>query len=173
MTQQKQHDATCCRTIGVIGKQHGTRGEMQMHFTDDIFDRQESDFVFLRIDGLPVPFFFEEYRFKSDSTAIVKMEGVDTPERAKELTGCEVMYPESRFDDDDGQLSYAQLVGYTLIDATTQQTVGTIDRVDEQTENILFEVGQRLIPAAEELIESIDNERQTITLSIPEGLLAL
>ena len=51
--------------IGKLGKAHGVRGEVQMQFSDDVFDRTDADYVFLKIDGLLVPFFFEEYRFRS------------------------------------------------------------------------------------------------------------
>ena len=51
--------------IGRLGKPHGVKGEITFHFTDDIFDRVDADYVFLEIDGLQVPFFFEEYRFRS------------------------------------------------------------------------------------------------------------
>lgn len=43
--------------IGKIGKAHGVKGEVQMQFTDDVFDRTDADFVFLKVDGLLVPFF--------------------------------------------------------------------------------------------------------------------
>ena len=64
--------------IGCLGKPHGVKGEIAFSFDDDVFDRQEADFMFVMIDGLLVPFFFEEYRFSSDVVALVKFEGVDT-----------------------------------------------------------------------------------------------
>lgn len=38
-------------------------------------------------------FFIEEYRFRSDSTALVKLEGIDTAERARMFTNIEVYFP--------------------------------------------------------------------------------
>jgi len=157
--------------IGVVGKPHGTRGELLVHIDDDIFDRQDSDFVLLRIDGLPVPFFFEEYRFKSDTTLFAKFDGIDSVERARQLTGADVLYPTERFDPEETTLR--QLEGYTLIDANTGNAVGTIDRVDTQTENTLFEVGDHLVPAADELIEEISADRRTVSVRLPEGLLSI
>ena len=46
-----------------------------MQFDDDVFDRVDADYVMVRVDGLLVPFFFEEYRFRSESTCIVKLWG--------------------------------------------------------------------------------------------------
>ncbi|MDO4934692.1 MAG: 16S rRNA processing protein RimM, partial [Prevotella sp.] len=64
--------------IGKLGKPHGVRGEVSMHFTDDIFDRTDCDYLILRIDGIMVPFFMEEYRFRSEETALVKFCDIDT-----------------------------------------------------------------------------------------------
>ena len=161
--------------IGVIGKAHGVKGELSIQIDDDIFDRVDAEYLVLKLDGIFVPFFMEEYRFKSDSVALVKFEGVDTQERARELTGVEVYFPRELAEQDENvELSYSALVGYTLIDDNSGKPVGTIAYVDEQTINIMFELEDgRLIPASEELIVDIDQQARTITLDIPEGILDL
>ncbi|MBQ4449993.1 MAG: 16S rRNA processing protein RimM [Prevotella sp.] len=161
--------------IGVIGKAHGVKGELSIQIDDDVFDRVDAEYLVLKLDGIFVPFFMEEYRFKSDSVALVKFEGVDTQERARELTGVEVYFPrELAEQDEEAELSYAALVGYTLIDNNSGKPVGTIAYVDEQTINIMFELEDgRLIPASEELIVDVDQKNRTITLDIPEGILDL
>ena len=73
--------------IGKLGKPHGVKGEISFHFDDDIFDRIEADFLALEVEGLLVPFFFEEYRFKGSETALVKFVNIETQERGKERTG--------------------------------------------------------------------------------------
>ena len=161
--------------IGVIGKAHGVKGELSIQIDDDVFDRVDAEYLVLKLDGIFVPFFMEEYRFKSDSVALVKFEGVDTQERARELTGVGVFLPrELAEQDEEAELSYAALVGYTLIDNNSGKPVGTIAYVDEQTINIMFELEDgRLIPASEELIVDVDQKNRTITLDIPEGILDL
>ena len=161
--------------IGIIGKAHGVKGELSIQIDDDVFDRVDAEYLVLKLDGIFVPFFMEEYRFKSDSVALVKFEGVDTQERARELTGVEVFFPrELAEQDEEAELSYAALVGYTLIDNNSGKPVGTIAYVDEQTINIMFELEDgRLIPASEELIVDVDQKNRTIILDIPEGILDL
>lgn len=161
--------------IGLIGKAHGVKGELSIQIDDDVFDRVDAKYLVLKLDGIFVPFFMEEYRFKSDSVALVKFEGVDTQERARELTGVEVFFPrELAEQDEEAELSYAALVGYTLIDNNSGKPVGIIAYVDEQTINIMFELEDgRLIPASEELIVDVDQKNRTITLDIPEGILDL
>ena len=58
--------------IGRIGKPHGVKGEVNLMFTDDVFDRVDAEYLVLMVDGILVPFFMEEYRFRGDETALVK-----------------------------------------------------------------------------------------------------
>ena len=161
--------------IGRIGKAHGIHGEVTFHFDDDIFDRVDADYLVLEVDGILVPFFIEEYRFRSDSTALMKLEGIDSQERARELTNCDVYFPRRLAEaDDDAPLTFAFLVGFTIVNAADGRRVGTIASVDDSTLNTLFCLDDgTLIPAAEELIVSIDQKKKEITLRIPEGLLDL
>lgn len=159
--------------IGKIGKPHGVKGEVSFQFDDDIFDRTDADFLILELDGILVPFFMEEYRFRSDSLVLMKLEGIDTQERARELTNCEVFFPREQQDDEEN-LSWAAIIGFTVIDEQTNTPVGTIASVDDSTENVLFELEDgTLIPASEDLITNIDTKKRTITIDLPEGLLEL
>lgn len=159
--------------IGKIGKPHGVKGEVSFQFDDDIFDRTDADFLILELDGILVPFFMEEYRFRSDSLALMKLEGIDTQERARELTNCEVFFPREQQDDEEN-LSWAAIIGFTVIDEQTNTPVGAIASVDDSTENVLFELEDgTLIPASEDLITNIDTKKRTITIDLPEGLLEL
>ena len=158
--------------IGKLGKTHGVKGEISFLFDDDVFDRADADYLILKVDGIFVPFFLEEYRFKSDANAIVKFEDIDTQERARELTGCEVYFPRELADSDDDSISWAAIVGFSLIDAATGQPVGRIASIDDSTLNILFELEDgKLIPASEELITDVDKDNRTITIDLPQGIL--
>lgn len=162
--------------IGRLGKTHGVKGELTFHFTDDVFDRVEADYVFVETEGLLVPFFFEEYRFRNEETALVKFEGIDDATRAAQLTGCDVYFPRELADSDDGELTWTEIVGFTIADSISGQTVGEVTGVDLSTINTLFEVltpdGQTvLIPANDELIDDINRQQRCITMRIPEGLL--
>ena len=159
--------------IGRIGKPHGVKGEVTFHFVDDVFDRVDADFLILSVDDILVPFYMEEYRFRTDETAIVKFCDIDTQEQARQLTHCDVYFLRSMTDDNsDEGLSWAQIPGFS------GKTVGTIRSVDDSTLNILFEIEtpdgtDTLVPAHEELIEQVDGEKRQIVVRLPEGLLEL
>ena len=62
--------------IGYISKYRGISGEVEITFTDSVFDEGESEYLVFQLDGLFVPFFWEEYRFKNNDTAILKFEAI-------------------------------------------------------------------------------------------------
>ena len=158
--------------IGRLGKAHGVKGEVSFQFDDDIFDTADADYLILDIDGILVPFFMEEYRFRNDSLALIKFCDVDTQQRASELTGCNVYFPRSIADEQAEGLSLSSLVGFDLIEANWKGKVGTIAAIDDTTQNILFELEDgTLIPASDDLITDIDTQQRQITMNIPEGLL--
>ena len=91
--------------------------------------------------------------------------------------GCDVYFPRNNSDNDD-ELSWAQIVGYEIIDGESSKPVGTIVRVDDSTVNTLFEVrtiegSDLLLPASPDLITKVDGHKQQITMAIPKGLLEL
>ena len=160
--------------IGRLGKTHGVKGEVSLQFDDDIFDRVDADYLVLELDGILVPFFIEEYRFRSDTVALIKFEDVDTQQRANELTGCDVYFPRALAANDEGEVSLSLLVGFDLVEANGGTTLGRIAAIDDTTANLLFELEDgRLIPANDDLIRDIDTKRKTIKMEIPEGLLEL
>lgn len=164
--------------IGKIGRPHGIKGETTFLFTDDVFDRVDADYLVLQVDGILVPFFIEEYRFRSGETALMKFEGVDTQEQARSLTNCEVFFPRALADSQTDEVSWAQLTGMQLIDQQTEQCIGTVTAVDDSTENVLLVVNDEkgeelLIPAVPSFIKDIDMEEMKIRVELPEGLLSL
>ena len=163
-----------CYKIGRIGKTHGVKGEVTLLFDDDIFDRVDADYLILEVDGILVPFFMDEYRFRSDTVCLVKFLDIDTQQRAQELTGCDVYFPRKLADEADDELSLAVLVGFTVTDADTGTAVGRIAAIDDQTANILFCLDDgRLLPANGDLVEYIDSDQHTIAMHLPDGLLEL
>lgn len=160
--------------IGRLGKAHGVKGEVSFQFDDDVFDRTDADYLILDIDGILVPFFMEEYRFRSDTLALVKFCDVDTQERASELTGSNVYFPRTLAEDEEGMPSLASLIGFDLVEAKDGIRIGTIATIDDSTANLLFELEDgRLIPASDDLITDINIKERTIKMEIPEGLLEI
>lgn len=164
--------------IGKMTKAHGLKGEINFQFTDDAWDTAESDYLICEVEGILVPFFLEEYRFRSDSTALVKFEDIDTAEAAQQLVNCPVFLETSKrneLDEDEVPLSF--FLGFKM-KGNNGEEIGTIADIDDNTENWLFIVEKDngetlLIPAHEEFIASINQEERTMTMDLPSGLLDL
>ena len=164
--------------IGRLGKPHGVKGEMVFMFDDDIFDRTDADYLVVETEGILVPFFISEYRFRNNETALMKLDGVDTVEQARQLTNCDVFFPRRLAQTDEEELTWAQIAGFTLVDEPSGTNIGEIRSVDDSTENVLFEVltpegRELLVPAAEEFIRGVDGEGRQIFVELPQGLLDL
>ena len=142
--------------IGMFNKPHGIGGELQFTFTDDIFDRVEAEYVVCPMDGILVPFFIEAYRFRSDTTALMKLEGVDTQEQARQFINTPVYFPVKHAEGGEpGELSWDFFVGFRLEDT------------------VHGHLGEVADPAREEFILDMDTKHRVITVRLPEGLLDL
>lgn len=165
--------------IGHITKPHGLKGEVVFAFTDPIFDDVDCQYLICEVDGILVPFFIEEYRFKNDTTALVKFEGIDDIDQARQVVGSTV-YFEKKYVEQSGQqeLTLRYFIGFSILEATDGTIVGTIVDVDDNTDNWLFVVERAdgtevLIPAHDEFITDINQTDKTIEMNLPAGLLDL
>ena len=163
-------------SIGRFTRPHGVKGEMAMTFVNDVFDRTDCPYLVCAMDGILVPFFIEEYRFKSETTALIKFERIDTVEQARIFVNKEVFFPICYLpEDEEPTLSWSTFVGYEASDVTLGQ-LGTVVDVDDSTVNVLFIVerpdgSEVFIPAQEVFIKDLDPSSKKILFTLPDGLI--
>jgi len=163
--------------IGQITKPHGVNGEMAFSFTTDVFDTENVPFFVIEMQGIMVPFFIDEYRFKSNETALLKLEGINSDEQARAFSGLTLYLPKQYLEQvEDTEIELDYFVGFTLIDSNSGE-IGIIAEVDQTTENALFVIptanDELLIPVGEDYIVEIDHENKRIIVDLPLGLLEL
>ena len=163
--------------IGQVTKPHGVNGEMSFSFSSDVFDSEDIPYFIFEMQGILVPFFLDEYRFKSNSTGLLKLDGISSDEKAREFSGLTIYLPKKYLDKvEDAEIELDYFAGFTLIDAE-KGNLGVISEVDQTTDNVLFVIPTKndelLIPAGEEYIEEIDHDKKVIYVRLPEGLLDL
>lgn len=163
--------------IGKLTKPHGIKGEISFSFDNDVFDRVDCPYLICSINGIFVPFFIEEYRFKGKDTALITFEGIDSEEKAARFSGIEVYFPRKYYEEDtqeDIEYSWSFFIGFKAIDKNAGE-LGIIEEVDEKTLNTLFLIknseDELIIPATESFIEKIDPKKKIIYLQLPEGLI--
>ena len=108
--------------------------------------RDMPEFVFVRRDGLFVPF---------------------RSEQIPELIGEEAFVLRSDVqEEDDGLMTWQDLVGYEVVDGETK--VGVIAYIDESTINTLATLEDgRMMPLHEDFITEIDEEKQLLRVQLP------
>ena len=163
--------------IGKFTRTHGVQGEMSLSFTDDVFDRVDCPYLVCSMDGILVPFFIEEYRFRSDTTALVKLDRIDTAEQARKFTNVEVYFPLKYVEEDDSDdiPTWGYFVGFRVTDVNHGE-LGEIVAVDDSTMNVLFSIetpdgDEILLPAHEEFMVKLEKKKRHLVVEVPEGLL--
>jgi 16S rRNA processing protein RimM len=157
--------------IAKVLKSNGTDGGLLVGFRDiDPNEISLEEPVFIEFDGLPVPFFMLSLTPRGNSRAIVHLNDVHTLEDAEELVGQAVWADwEEEEGDEEG---FGDLVGWTL--AGAGRITGFIDIPANPCLEVETKNGTSvLVPFHEDLIVSVDPDRQEIELEIPAGLLDL
>lgn len=165
--------------VGRFAKPHGIKGELSLQTASDLFDGENDvPYVICEMDGILVPFFVEEQRYKSDSVVLLKLEDVDSDEAARPFVNKDVYYPLSEVDPEDlaADMTWDSFIGYEVVDAHAGR-LGVVEAVDESTLNVLFRIecdgAELLIPAVEEFISWVDQAEKRLEVSLPDGLLEL
>ena len=153
-------------SIGRFTRTHGIHGEIELQFTDDVFDRGEADYVFLKIDGLYVPFFLEDYRFKGSESALFTLDGIDSDTAARELVGHTVYYPlDARpAEEGEGGLPTLELGTVRHVETTTANTLLTVETHDGE---------EVLLPLHDDFVVDYDLRARLLLLDVPDGLIDL
>ncbi len=164
--------------VAKISKLYGADGKAVINllstFPDDF---SLSDPIFIKVDSLSVPLYFEEFERRGRSSAVVKFADIDTERRIMEFMGSDLLLTESEQEDIDDEFFMEDLVGFKVEIVADEPLTGLLSDYIHSDANPLFEVeiGDRavLVPAVEEFIHSIDFDGQIIRFILPEGLLSL
>lgn len=162
-------------SVGTTQKPYGIRGEIVVRFRNAAYADVDADYYFLEIEGIPVPFFVEEFTYSGDLLARVKFEDVEDERDAARYVNTEVYLPRELVkSSDETSDDWDFFVGFTVMDQHGQ-VLGVIEEVDNSTMNVLFVVRdndqEHLIPATEDFIAAIDEENNLIEMYLPEGLI--
>ncbi|MDD4490046.1 MAG: ribosome maturation factor RimM [Paludibacter sp.] len=163
--------------IGQINKPHGIQGEMSFGFTTDVFELEELPFFIFELDGIFVPFVVADFRLKTTSTGILRLDGLNSEEDVRPFSGLQIFILKEQLDllgEVEPDLDY--LVGFQLKDIE-KGIIGVISEIDHTTENVLFVIqkddDELLIPVSEEYIREINQDNKIIEVELPDGLLDL
>ena len=168
--------------VARVAKLFGREGELSLTLFDtfpDIYPLSEP--LFVEIDGLAVPLFFEHFNRRGKNGATVRFADIDTQRRASELIGHELYLsdspladPDDEEEEDEDEIYLEDLVGYEALLGSGHR--GIIEEFID-SDNPLFRLSvdgqEALIPAVDAFIAEIDTDAHTLTFDLPEGLLEL
>ena len=164
--------------LGEILRPHGIKGEVRMRIVTDYPERlPELDSVYIgksADDKHIARHSLKQVRFNK-SYALLTLEGYSSRSDSDRLRNKVVMVD---IDDtaplEDGEYYLFQLIGLQVV--ADRQDIGQVKEVLQTGANDVYVVesekyGEVLIPAHAETITKIDFAAETITMSLPEGLL--
>ncbi len=159
--------------VGVFGKTHGIKGEINLELNID-FDLEDTPYIIVDIDGIFVPFFIDDYRYKSDTVALVLFEDIYTEERVRPFFGKKAYVKKEALDDgEDDEMSINYYVGFTML-TPQRQVIGQIVEIDDTTANVLFVLdNDALVPVGAVEVLDLDPDKHTMIVEVPEGLLEI
>lgn len=166
-----------CILLGTLTKPHGTRGSLIVRFSGlKAEDIKKRGLVFVEIDGLPVPFFVESFQEKTEDSVIIKIEGIDTENKAREFLGYPVYVMKDQIKMKTASEKIQDIKGYKVID-NHLGFIGFAEEVVEMKNNPLLSVlnGDRefLVPFHEDIILEVNDKEKIIRIDAPEGLFDL
>ncbi len=160
--------------IGQIVAPHGIAGELRVQYWCDSVDTLASlNTVYFDASGRKAVALLSARLQKN--VAVLQLEGIGTRDEAEALRG-QVLY--AKREDiplPKGSHFIADLVGLTVVDADSGCCYGKIAEVLQPGANDVYVLkdktgAERLFPAAEEFVISLDWESETMTVRPPEGL---
>ncbi|MDA3817696.1 MAG: hypothetical protein PF486_09995 [Prolixibacteraceae bacterium] len=160
--------------VGFVKKSQGVQGGIMVVFDNEpTFIDDSLDFLFLEIDGLPVPFpilFMEE---RNDAVFYTELDFVSDKEEARSYAGCKVLVEKKHINDQIDSQNASVLKGFSLFD-TKLGRIGIISEIDDYAGNLVFTVlddnKEYMIPFNEELLVKFDADKSIIEMNCPEGI---
>lgn len=173
MNKYKSLDRSELIEIGFLRKTNGVGGELFLVFYDGFSDKNVSDiFLFLEIDGLPVPYKIESFEMRDEQSAVVKLKYIDTKELAHDYVGSKV-FSFIQNQQTDSAFNPFIIKGYVVYNQENQK-IGIVSGMSNFGGNIVLTVqadrGEVLIPYHDQLLISADNQSKSIVIDIAQGL---
>lgn len=166
-----------CYELGYLGKTFKLKGELFAHLdADDLTLYSTIDALFLEQNEQLIPFLIEKIQVR-EKDVVVKLEEVDSIEVAQELVGSKIYLPLAVLPNlEEGDYYLHELLDFLVIDESLGE-LGKINRLYDETNQdilgMLYKGKEVLIPLVDDIILSVDKEKQHIQVSLPEGLLEL
>lgn len=166
-----------CFQLGHIIKPFGIQGALSIFLDTDnpgYYEKLES--VFVEYKQRLVPFLIEQLDIQHDRVTL-KLRDIDDIDTAKQYKGSSLYLPLKILPPlEPHQFYYHEVIGFRANDLHLGD-LGEIKSVYEGSGNDLFSIDYKnteiLVPIQDQFIISLDRQKRTIQLDLPEGLVDL
>jgi 16S rRNA processing protein RimM len=160
--------------IGLVNKTSGFKGALSCIVSVAHPEKLlKQKFLFVLIDGLPVPFLVEEIEINGDEI-FVKFEDVDSEQSAKKLLRKELYSEKIKAQKKSDVITWFELKGYKIVDGEHGE-LGTIDDVVEYPMQMIarcmVQDREVMFPLNDEIVSDIDEKKKIVYVNLPDGLL--
>ncbi|MDE5970141.1 MAG: ribosome maturation factor RimM [Muribaculaceae bacterium] len=163
--------------VGRFARPHGINGEITASLDYEL-SPDDLRCVIVEIEGIFVPFFVNSFRPKGHENYLLTIDGIESDNEAKLLSNKTIYaltneLPESFENEDSDGIYASDLIGWTITE--DENPLGVIEDVDDSTANVLLIVktidGATIyVPLADELINAIDTDTNTVDVTLPDGI---
>lgn len=167
-----------CFYIGSIFKLHGYKGNLIIYNENDFsFNYNEIKYLFIKIDNILVPFFLERISPNKTKNILIKIEDIDSEEKAKKLLNNDVFFPKKYQPKNiETEEKNNELINFTVTDKNFG-ILGKISKIDSQTSQKLIYVSNNkhefCFPYNNHFIKLIEQQKKNIIVEIPKEIIEL
>lgn len=164
------------KVLGTVVRSHGLKGALKVNAESAGFPELKKDEpVFIQLQGGPVPFFVEECSVSGYDKLVIKLQEIDSLEKAESFIGKAILLDRARFEAPEADASN-ELIGFTVVDFEKGK-IGVVSGFLETPQHPILEVEFNnktiLIPWVEEIVKVVEVEKKVISVEAPDGLIDL
>jgi len=161
--------------LGVITKTFGYKGQVFVYLDTDEPEKYKTlEAVFVKDEDEMLPYMIEDFIYKGANQAIVAFADVNG-EEAKNLVKAELYLPLSFLPPLTGNKFYFhEVIGFDVIDKVKGNIGKCVDFLEMSRQPIMqidFNGTEILIPAVDEIFETVNRDNKTISIHAPDGLI--
>jgi 16S rRNA processing protein RimM len=167
-----------CFNLGYIAKLHGFKGEVSL-FLDvtDAGNYTDLKLVYMELDSQLIPFVIENVKFMPKGLATIKLKGIDSEAKAKELVKKRAYLPLTMLPElGDTEFYDHEIINFSVIDKK-EGKIGIVEQVIDLPSNPLLQIldGEKevLVPLIPGLVTHVNRKEKILEIDTPEGLLEL
>jgi 16S rRNA processing protein RimM len=163
--------------FGYILKPHGLKGQVSVALDPEApEDLKEMETIFIEKNNQLIPYLREEISI-TGTKAYLKLEDIDTPEQAKEISKSALYLPKtSRPKSGRGEFYDDEVIGFEVKDEV-EGALGSVTEITIAGPNrlltLIYKGKEVLIPINSPFIKSINKTKKTILVELPDGFLEI